>query len=472
MTVIDGMNEKIDKFWTLTKKAGGAAKHMVIPAEYAEKRVSFLDVIGFGLRVDWRVSWRLVLSSLVWFSLMGFLGFGAERVWEDNHDHTKFDLAVYIISAVCGGILTVTFCIPLCKFVHPIGLFQRATYTLWTYRRSESGDKFGFWFTRSFMMRDRWGICCVSKMSGHDRDKLFGKDDTEEGQNEPRANYLGDDTIDQDTVNSRNYIRSGAFLMHIVYIIGVGVVWSILSNDRTDSLELAVKFRAHRESLRHMAYLWVFAIPTFSGTLLDTIQLSVQGKEKRAQMANRGLYAAYVILLKFLMCAALILLLDPAANYFFDIDKDMTDTEIAVMTITAGTLFILVVLLWASYDCLHYQSPVEKVFAHLEFPACMSLVLAMGWNMTARLRNRHADVATQSVGGDFAFEMTFMVLYAVSLMSTPAHINYGRDIVFMETGNPQGNTSAERASLMANPFKSVRTDDPDDLPPLYPEIRN
>jgi hypothetical protein len=428
---------------------------------YVEERVTLLDVIGMGMRRNTRATLVYLCNSLFWFGLACVAGWLTEVVWEDNRDHNKFDLAMWIICPVCFGYMFMSMKFPSILGLHPTGPFRRATYAFLAPLASKDkccSDLSAGWFWR---WMQRTALCCMLCMKTKERGVLIQNGveypipDAEEQSltEEEQKAMIDKGFVHLPEIVVRNRVRSVVYTTHMVYVVLVLVVWGILSMDSDDPTSFHVRFKAHMETIRLLNYLWVLVVPTFAGSVVDGIQLHTT-KYDSAHVFHRMLFASYALLVKFALCVNLIVLLDPAANYFFAIDSNNTTTELAVLWSVSSALLLIVVCFWTSYDCLHdteeRKSP-EKVFAFVEFPAFLSLVLKSAWQFSGQIRKQHDDVSHQAVGGDFVCFASFAILMTLSVLSLPAHIDYSRDVELIDSGQVIRITTTT-ATKRVNPF--------------------
>jgi len=439
---------------------------------YTEERVTLLDVIGLGMRRDLNSTMLYLGNSLFWFGLACVAGWLTEIVWEDNRDHNKFDLAMWIICPVCLGYMFLSMKFPSILGLHPTGPFQRATYAFMAPLVSKGkcfrgdpqtghcGSRFGGWCCDTL-------LCCLLCMKVKDKGEFskhaadleqipLTKEEGHKEYKQPEYSTTPPAYTPPREIVVRNRVRSVVYTTHMMYVALILVVWGVLSMDSDDPTSFHVRFKAHMETIRILNYLWVLVVPTFSGSVVDGIQLHTAAYNS-AHVFHRMLFASYALLLKFGLCVNLIVLLDPSANYFFAIDGNNSTTELAVLWSVSLSLLLIVICFWTSYDCLHdteetngKRSP-EKVFAFVEFPAFLSLVLKSAWQFSAQIREQHDDVSHQAVGGDFVFFASFAILMTLSILSLPAHIDYSRDVRLLDTGETVRITTVSETKR-ANPF--------------------
>jgi hypothetical protein len=354
-----------------------------------------------------------LLSTTLWFALMAFLGAGAQRIWEDNHDHEKFWVAIYLVCGICLTYLMMGLFAPFCLRLTPRAFFAHATMTLCTV--DKAGDL--RLLTHSFNPQcGNWVL--LKSLVCMDYNRAVG------------GSKKTDDWV-------KNRFVNVLYTSHCVCILITMYIWSVLSrNPEEGATSEAARYKASIGTIRTLSYIWVLLVPSFAAGVLDTLQLHLLREDTQnhtAHVLHRGMYQSYAMFLKGLMVAILILMLDPAANYYWEVTENVTSGEERAIWIFSMVILVMVIMFWTSYDVSHNATRPnsnDKAFAYAEFPAFLALTVAAGWHMSNRLRNGQMDVTDQAVGGEFVFHAAYIVLETINLMAVPGRLDYTTQVPY------------------------------------------
>lgn len=247
--------------------------------------------------------------------------------------------------------------------------------------------------------------------------------------------------VDDMTDHFPSHVRRWAEFFHMVFAIGVFVVWQMVTGNGVTG----VRVGSELPYLRHLFFLWIIVVPTLASSItkMEINHIPSGSKEERRRNA---LYVhdydmdIMSLAYKTLAYIVLAVFVDPQTQFMYPHSDDSGEQKVVVWTLTICTALAVVWFL-CNYTVERKRRGLDMLFAFNDFPVYITLSAAYAWSLTARLADIHRHPFTLNY--DFFIHMVYLWAALIGITCTP------NIYTLMGVDNP-----TSQGMLVQNPTKS------------------
>jgi hypothetical protein len=216
--------------------------------------------------------------------------------------------------------------------------------------------------------------------------------------------------------------RAPSQLLHALYLTGALVLWIYFADSAEPGTSAAYRrLLENLDLVNHASVWWVALGPSLFMQCM--VPLLARRPSPSAWGSGAVSWAWGGLCAKAALATLSVPLLDPSNDSIWSRADPASDAQIAVITVAAGLVGLGVTVYWMRYRAVHAEGgpDAELPGAFHDFAGTLSLTLLCSWQLTARLRNKHAAIADQAVSAMFAFHMAYAVAGTLGVLALPVN---------------------------------------------------
>ena len=416
------------------------------PVKHAtEINLAWRQITGFCQMHESTYQLQRALSVALWMAGFAFAGWHIQHQTQSEKGPGYISVFAVFMFSGCLFYSLIWTMVPLVHLVRkyiydidaivPTGLFSDATWSLFVRKNPKSPPEFlanSFVEDWPFTEFLKWVFSYNNGTAKENKQAWTASSDTFKSWANSGLHLIGLHIPlkrEQATRVYRSKACSWAIIQQAIFNGGMLALWIVLLNSEDASTTSDYQRVTHNlERVRGITVWWIVFATSVAGGFMDAARTYGANETLKFGFGSRVRYSSYSLVIKALLALDITMLLDPATDLIWDRTGNNSSSMVTVFVVVNSLLGVLTFAFWSRYAA-HHETRHDLVFAHLDFPATLSLVAMIAWCMTSRLRMAYGvTVADQAVTGDFVLQLSYAIGGTIGAYGIPAEIDHTTDI--------------------------------------------